>query len=592
MSTVEIIDRADVTMTGSAEDIIIVADFDIEVIQELEQGPPGPMGPESTTPGPPGPMGPQGYPGADGNTILYGTSNPTPETGSNGDSFINKTTNMLFGPKAAGVWPAGVSIVGPQGPQGIQGIQGIQGAKGDQGIQGVPGADGNTVLYGASDPITAVGVPGNFYINQSTSKLFGPKTSVWPAGVSMIGPQGPQGIQGIPGAIAEAPVDGVIYGRMNAGWVPNVATGAVRYDVVQAQTVAQQLQARQNIYAAPMNAMDYSGIQVNGNFDIANENGAASVPVLNTAKFIADVWTLAVSHPTMQVFGQKIAVGALKREFVNAMTMTASPGSASMAAADYVQFYQAIEGYRLQRLGWGGSNGQPLTVAFWVLSNTSVGNATFSVRNSPTVNRSYCAPFTVNAVNVWEYKTVTIPPPDNGSVWANDHTAAAFFGWCFAAGANYIDAPNQWLSGSNRFAATGQSNFFPVSNAGMTITGVIILPGPQAPDSERQPLVCRRQIDETILVQRYFRRFVWTLEGYSFGSQARVTAVHQMPPMRTSPAVVRQSIAASTNIRAADTNQFVVCSPFNDMSMSTSIECAAAGYAYAQQVVEHLTARP
>jgi hypothetical protein len=58
---------------------------------------------------------------------------------------------MLFGPKASGNWPTGVSLVGPTGAtgatgaagaQGIQGLTGATGAQGAQGIQGQTGATG------------------------------------------------------------------------------------------------------------------------------------------------------------------------------------------------------------------------------------------------------------------------------------------------------------------------------------------------------------------------------------------------------------------------------------------------------------------
>ena len=48
----------------------------------------------------------------DGNTILYGTAAPTIE-GNDGDFYIRTTTNYIYGPKAGGVWPAGISLVGP-----------------------------------------------------------------------------------------------------------------------------------------------------------------------------------------------------------------------------------------------------------------------------------------------------------------------------------------------------------------------------------------------------------------------------------------------------------------------------------------------
>jgi hypothetical protein len=59
-----------------------------------------------------------------------------------GDFYINTATNMLFGPKANGTWPTGVSLVGPTGATGAQGIQGLTGATGAQGIQGQTGATG------------------------------------------------------------------------------------------------------------------------------------------------------------------------------------------------------------------------------------------------------------------------------------------------------------------------------------------------------------------------------------------------------------------------------------------------------------------
>ncbi len=57
-------------------------------------------------------LGPSGVPGIKGNTILYGSSVPTTE-GTDGDFYIRTATNYIYGPKADGVWPAGVSLVGP-----------------------------------------------------------------------------------------------------------------------------------------------------------------------------------------------------------------------------------------------------------------------------------------------------------------------------------------------------------------------------------------------------------------------------------------------------------------------------------------------
>ncbi len=179
-----------------------------------------------------GVQGIQGVRGSDGQTLvagsaaLSGTTSPASSVGVNGDFYVNTTTNMLFGPKTGGAWPAGsVSIIGPQGvqgvqgtqgPQGLAGVNGINGATGPQGPQGVAGPvgpegatgsagqvliAGKAALSGTSNPTASLGVDGDFYVNITTNMVFGPKTAgLWPAGsVSMVGPQGPQGLQGIVG---------------------------------------------------------------------------------------------------------------------------------------------------------------------------------------------------------------------------------------------------------------------------------------------------------------------------------------------------------------------------------------------------------
>lgn len=85
--------------------------------------------------------GDTGAAGKDGASVLNGTSDPTTSTGKDGDFYINTNSHKIFGPKASGVWPTGVSIIGPQGSQGIQGVQG---PKGDTG------AAGDTLKYGTS----------------------------------------------------------------------------------------------------------------------------------------------------------------------------------------------------------------------------------------------------------------------------------------------------------------------------------------------------------------------------------------------------------------------------------------------------------
>lgn len=80
-------------------------------------GPAGATGPKGDTgaTGPAGPAGAIGPAGRDGNTILNGTGAPAASTGRDGDFYLDTSGDRLYGPKASGTWPAGVSLVGPAG---------------------------------------------------------------------------------------------------------------------------------------------------------------------------------------------------------------------------------------------------------------------------------------------------------------------------------------------------------------------------------------------------------------------------------------------------------------------------------------------
>lgn len=113
--------------------------------------------------------GPQGARGANGNTILSGNGGPG-TIGVDGDFYIDEVNHLLYGPKASGAWPgSGVSLIGPKGDTGAA------------------GTNGNTILNGSGAP-TSIGTNGDFYLDTSTSTLYGPKTdSGWGTGTSLIG---------------------------------------------------------------------------------------------------------------------------------------------------------------------------------------------------------------------------------------------------------------------------------------------------------------------------------------------------------------------------------------------------------------------
>ena len=94
--------------------------------------------------GPQGVAGTNGTNGVDGKTILNGTTNPAAATGVNGDFYINTTSDQIFGPKTAGSWGTGTSLIGPSGSAGATGATGAQGPQGISGIQLINATNGIT----------------------------------------------------------------------------------------------------------------------------------------------------------------------------------------------------------------------------------------------------------------------------------------------------------------------------------------------------------------------------------------------------------------------------------------------------------------
>jgi hypothetical protein len=85
------------------------------------------------------------------------------------------------------------------------------------GPQGIQGPAGTTLRYGAGVPGSGVGVDGDFYIDTTNDRLYGPKaTGAWPgAYVDLIGPTGPTGPTGSTGPAG--PANTLTVGTVTAG---------------------------------------------------------------------------------------------------------------------------------------------------------------------------------------------------------------------------------------------------------------------------------------------------------------------------------------------------------------------------------------
>ena len=116
----------------------------------------GPQGPTGAQ----GIQGPAGTNGLDGKTVLNGSSDPVAGTGVNGDFYINTTSNTIFGPKTAGTWTSGVSLVGPAGATGATGSVANVGS-----ISSTSNANGAIISSGVLSLAPADGTNGGIVTN-------------------------------------------------------------------------------------------------------------------------------------------------------------------------------------------------------------------------------------------------------------------------------------------------------------------------------------------------------------------------------------------------------------------------------------------
>jgi Carbohydrate esterase, sialic acid-specific acetylesterase len=186
---------------------------------------------------------------------------------------------------------------------------------------------------------------------------------------------------------------------------------------------------------------------VGGDFSTSPWQRGTTFTSVPNAAFVADRWRWSFSGagavdisktadaPTL------VQAGTFTRHCLDVAVTTAN---ASIGAADQYLIRQVIEGLNAAHLGFGQSGARPITISFWVKSAKS-GTHWLSVRNSAG-NRSYPTSYTVNAVNTWEYKQVTVPGDTSGT-WLYDNTQGLIITWALAVGANFISTPDMWGAG-------------------------------------------------------------------------------------------------------------------------------------------------
>lgn len=269
---------------------------------------------------------------------------------------------------------------------------------------------------------------------------------------------------------------------------------------------------------------------INGNMVIDQRNAGASI-TFNDGVYVVDRFGSACSQASKATAQQSTTAPT---GFTNSIQITSS-SAYSVAAGDFFNLYQNIEGLNVFDFAWGTANAQPITISFWVRSSLT-GTFGGSISNSG-LSRSYPFTYTISAANTYEYKTITIPGDTSGTwLTTNGIGLRVYFG--LGVGTTYSGTAGAWAA-TRYQSATGAVSLVGTNGATWNLSGLQLEKG-----SVATPFEFRSIGQELALCQRYLE-LISSFEGSTIPSGQTGRLVYSFKvTKRASPTV---ALGAASN---------------------------------------------
>ena len=303
-------------------------------------------------------------------------------------------------------------------------------------------------------------------------------------------------------------------------------------------------------------ALSNRNLIINGAMQVA-QRGTSVASVSTGGYYTCDRWKFVeTGTPTAVYTFTQDTTGP--NGFSNSFKVATTTADATPTGLNAISYF--VEGFDLQRLGYGSSDANTSTLSFWVKSSQTGTCAVlvylFDGNLSLTLN------YTVDAADTWEYKTLNIPTNTSQAI-ANDNTAGLELDFVIMADtATYgTTAQTTWDTYSSATRAYGQTlNAAATTSDYFQITGVQLEVGDTA-----TPFEHRSYGQELALCQRFFctsggpvvpQQHSYTADLFLEGIGAVYTdsfaysnAISFPCPMRTSPTVtiVASSLSSANN---------------------------------------------
>jgi len=217
------------------------------------------------------------------------------------------------------------------------------------------------------------------------------------------------------------------------------------------------------------NPLMYRNRIINGDMRI-NQRGVFSNAASSGNLFIVDRFLTTVNATTGYYVSSNVLLSASDTPYQLGFTSSLRCTVAVGYSPSYIYpIWQNIEAYNMADFNWGTSFGTPVTVSFWYRSNMPSGSiGSVNLRNNVAGGTwwLYNASFIVAGGGVWQYVTLTVPPPPNGSTWKTGTNTGielgistinggTSLGWSSSASAGYYGQFPWWQYQGTYVEATG-----------------------------------------------------------------------------------------------------------------------------------------
>ena len=202
-------------------------------------------------------------------------------------------------------------------------------------------------------------------------------------------------------------------------------------------------------------------VLIGGDFTTNPFQRGTTFVTLTTGQYVADRFRYSqagsmVLGSDRETFGAPTVAEA--GIFVNHFLEYAVTTSASLVVNDFVTMQQVIEGFNWTRVAQ-----RDFVISFWVRSSIT-GTFSLAVR-SVAAGHSVVNEFTIDTINTWEKKVITIPPSPVSGAWDYETGSGAEVIFVLGAGTGLQTSTLGTWEANAQVASSNQTNFAGTTSA-------------------------------------------------------------------------------------------------------------------------------